>query len=176
VISYLDIQVTEPETPTEPVTLADVKAWANIDFNDDDALITSMIIGARQDIENATNLALVAKGITLYAEASGDTDIISLPYGDASTIVVKGVESDETLSAKTVGSDYYLRANRFVVLNTAGNYQVTYTAGTVVPQALKEAIKMLVAYRYNNRGDQDKQQGLPEDIKQKVEKYVQIWL
>jgi hypothetical protein len=75
-----------------------------------------------------------------------------------------------------VGSDYYLRANRFVVLNTAGNYQVTYTAGTTVPQALKEAIKMLVTYRYNNRGDQDKQQGLPEDIKQKVEKYVQIWL
>jgi uncharacterized phiE125 gp8 family phage protein len=176
VIEYLDIQVTEPDGPTEPVTLADVKAWANVDFSDDDALITSMIIGARQDIENATNLALVAKAVTLIVNASSVTDIIRLPYGAASSIVVKGVESDETLTDKTAGSDYYVRASSYILPSAPGNYQVSYTAGVTVPHTLKEAIKMLVAHRYNNRGDQDKQQGLPDDIRQKVEKYVQIWL
>jgi uncharacterized phiE125 gp8 family phage protein len=174
--NILDIQVVETGTPTEPVTLADVKAWANVDFTDDDALITSMIIGARQDIENLTNLALVAKTVTLIVNASTVTDIIRLPYGAASAIVVKGIESDETLTDKTAGSDYYVRASSYVLPSSPGNYQVTYTAGATVPQTLKEAIKMLVAYRYNNRGDQDKQQGIPEDVRQKVEKYVQIWL
>jgi hypothetical protein len=176
VISYLDIQVTEPNAPTEPVELADAKAWIVDPNPDDDALITSMIIGARQDIENATNLALVPKTVTLIVNSSAVNDIIRLPYGAASAIEVKGVESDETLTDKTPGSDYYLRASGYILPSSPGNYQVTYTAGATVPHTLKEAIKMLVAYRYNNRGDQDKQQGLPEDIKQKVEKYVQIWL
>lgn len=175
-INYLDIQVTEPVGPVEPVTLADAKAWANVDHADDDALITSMITGARQDIENATNLFLVPKVVVVFVESTNENGIIRLPYGVASDVVVKEVESDETLSDLATGEDYYTRANQYVLPASTGTFQIGYTAGATVPAALIEAVKMLVAYRYNNRGDQDKQQGLPEDVKHKVEKYIQIWL
>lgn len=175
-INYLDIQYTEPAGPAEPVTLAEAKAWANIDYADDDALITAMITGARQDIENATNLFLVAKAVVLFVESTSESGIIRLPYGVASDVIVKRVESNETLTDQAVGEDYYTRANQYVLPASTGTYQIGYTAGASVPDSLKEAVKMLVAYRYNNRGDQDKQQGLPEDIQKKIEKYVQIWL
>jgi uncharacterized phiE125 gp8 family phage protein len=176
VINYLNISYTEPEAPTEPVLLADVKAWANIDHTDDDALLTGMITGARQDIENETNTFLVPKEVIVHAESTAENDIIRLPYGVASSIVVSSIETDETLEELTAGTDYYTRASMYVLPGSTGNYHIAYTAGASVPTALKEAVKMLVAYRYNNRGDQEKQHGLPEDIKKKVEKYQQIWL
>lgn len=177
-INYLDIQVTEPAAPEEPVTLPEAKQWAVIDHADDDLMVTSMITGARQDIENATGLFLVPKAVVAYVESTSDNDIIRLPHGTAASIVVKRVGNQEELTDLTAGTDYYTRAAQYVLPNAPGTFQIGYTAGEQVPQALKEAVKMLVAYRYKYRSDQDKdkQQGLPEDVTKKIEKYVQIWL
>jgi hypothetical protein len=75
---------------------------------------------------------------------------------------------------QTINDDYYLNGSLKVV--SASKSKIAYSITPVVPVAIKEAIKMLVAYRYNNRGDQEKQAGIPEDVKAKISKYQQIWL
>jgi uncharacterized phiE125 gp8 family phage protein len=45
----------------EPVSLADAKAYCRVDLADDDALITSLIKGARRHVEKETGLALLTQ-------------------------------------------------------------------------------------------------------------------
>lgn len=51
--------VTAPTV--EPVTLAEAKTFANIDANDEDALINSLIKAARQYVETTYNVALITQ-------------------------------------------------------------------------------------------------------------------
>jgi hypothetical protein len=54
--------VTRTTAPaTEPVTLEDAKAWMRIDIDDDDALITSLIVAAREYAEKYLGRALVTQ-------------------------------------------------------------------------------------------------------------------
>jgi uncharacterized phiE125 gp8 family phage protein len=175
VIYYNQISAVEQADPTEPVTLAEVKEWANVDHADDDSLLTSMIIGARQDIEGETNLRLVPNDVRVTF-TTDKASLISLPYGPPTSLLIYEVDSDGVETA--LDEDYYAVDGNSIAFTYTGKMSLTYVVGdpATVPQALKEAIKMLVAYRYNNRGDQEKQQGLPEDIKWKVKRYQQVWL
>jgi uncharacterized phiE125 gp8 family phage protein len=178
VITISNIQVSE-SSPTEPVSLIEAKAWLQIDFSDHDDLLTSMITGAREDIEQELNLKLVAATASFYADTTKNGEEVTVfPYAfsmaNVSGVTVKLLEDGETDLTQIEDSDYYL--NGTLKINGVQRSKVEYTITPVVPTAIKEAIKMLVAYRYNNRGDQEKQMGLPEDIERKVSKYRAIWL
>ena len=62
--------VTPPAT--EPVTLAELKAWAKIDTDADDALITSLLAAARQAAEDYTRRSFITQSwrLTLDLEPS----------------------------------------------------------------------------------------------------------
>ncbi len=172
-ITYNSITATEDEYPEEPVSISEVKAWANIDSDDDDYLLQTMITGSRQDIENETGLALVEKEVVVAFEISRGGELVMLPHGKpAITVLI----TDDTAATVQVLNDDYRLMGGYLSPKRDGEYKATYTVGTMIQQALKEAIKMLVTYRYNNRGDQEKQYGLPEDIERKISKYVQRWL
>ena len=173
-ITYNDITLTEPDGAEESVNLSEVRPWCNIDSDDDDSLLEGMITGARQDIEKITNQALVTKTVEVYFDCTRESDIIKLPYGAISSLNVYSLEST-TETAMTLGVGYTVRGNSIACLS-GGCFKATYTVGNNVPQALKEAVMMLVAYRYNNRGDGDKQQGIPEDVAVRISKYVLVWL
>lgn len=168
-ITNLNISIVEG-TVTLPVTLAQLKAWGNIDYDSDDTLLADISLGATQDIENETALALVEKVVTVDFDALTD-DVFTLPYVLAQEEITLTDEEDEAIDE----DDYKLRGNKLKLL-TDGSFRLTYTTANTVPAALKQAIKMLAIYRYNNRGDGDKQQGMPEDIERKIYKYRQIWL
>jgi uncharacterized phiE125 gp8 family phage protein len=74
------IQVVETDT-TEPVTLAEAKTWMKVDYTDDDDLITSMITGAREDIEQELHLKLVPSTASFYLNTTkcGET-VGTFPY------------------------------------------------------------------------------------------------
>jgi uncharacterized phiE125 gp8 family phage protein len=179
-ITLSNIQVTETGTPTEPVTVSDAKAWiGGLDgVTDFDGLIGTMITGARQDIENYLSLKLVPSTVSLYLDTTKcDEEITVLPYSlylPSSFTVFNQINKGEDPTAMAVDVDYYL--NGTLSFTTGGRYQLGYAVATTVPQTLKEAIKMLVAYRFDNRGDQEKQQGIPEDVISKINSYKQIWL
>lgn len=173
------IQVAETGTPTEPVTLAEVKAWAKVDYTDDDILLGTMIIGAREDIEQELGLKLVPSTASFYLNtARCGEQVTQFPYAlnfsQVGALVVSLIKDGEVNVTQTLNDDYYF--NGSLKIANASTNKIAYTITPVVPQSIKEAIKMLVAYRYNNRGDQEKQQGIPEDIMSKISKWLQIWL
>lgn len=168
------IYETEQASPVEPVTLAEVKSWGNIDEDDNDVLITEMITGAREDIEGLTNQKLVPNDISVYVESTNETGAVMLPYGTPTGLTVSDID---TMGLETaVDVDYYYLKGDVLNLNKSGNYSLAYSVGITAPRALKEAIMMLVTYRYNNRGDQEKQLGFPEDVLAKVRKYVKVYV
>jgi hypothetical protein len=176
---YSNIQAQDIGTPTEPVTLAEQKAWSKIDFTDEDTLITQMIKAARQAIEHFTNRALVPKTISFSVQTPEQSEFTSvvqlykvkLPYLkgaviDEDTLVVTDFDEVE-LAAET---DYYNRGNLLMYVN--GYYNVTYDVTPTVPQALKEAIMTEVDERYK-RGTNS---GLSQAAQDKAAPFVDIWL
>lgn len=49
---------------SEPVTLAEAKAFCRVDLSDEDALLTSLIVAARRYVEKQTGLALMTQSWT----------------------------------------------------------------------------------------------------------------
>jgi hypothetical protein len=125
------------------------------------------------------NGKLVEASVVAYANTTKPETLIVFPWAlkyshvDLDNVTVYSLVDGEAAEELTINEDYYL--NGSLKLGT-GSFKLEYGITPVVPQALKEAIMMLVAYRYNNRGDQEKQQGIPEDIEAKISKYRQIWL
>jgi hypothetical protein len=172
------IQVIETDT-TEPVTLAEAKTWMKVDYNDDDDLITSMITAAREDIEQELSLKLVPSTASFYLDTTKCGEAVgTFPYAlnlsQVGGVVVSLIQDGEADEVQTLNDDYYF--NGSLKIANASTNKIAYTITPTVPQTIKEAIKMLVSYRYNNRGDQELQQGIPVDILSKVSKFRQIWL
>lgn len=173
--------VTESDTITEPVLLADAKAWMKVDVTDDDTLIEALITAARQDIENYCGIKLVDSSVVAFVSVKdSDEEYLQFPYAirsmiDESSIDVNYLTKGEDDEPQTIDEDYYFEHG--ISFSGTGKYRIEYDVlVTAVPETLKEAIKMLVAYRYHNRGDQEPQLGIPEDIRTKIHKYKQIWL
>jgi len=167
----LSITSVEASAPDEPVTVDEVKEWANIDHTDDDALLFTMIIGARQDVEAETGIKLVPNTVTVVVKAMCD-ERLYLPYVPLITEATPLSVADDLTDAE-IDADGYKVKGGGIQLFAAGTYAVTYTTGGTT-QALNELIKMLVAYRYNNRGDGES--GMPDEIKQRLLKYQKVWL
>lgn len=169
-VVFTNIEATEADGATEPVTLAEAKRWLQVDFTDDDALITDLITAARETIEQYTNLALVDKTVTADAQSTCTGDVMRLPFAlKATEVSVTDLETEETLAA----DEYTLRGNVLRV-SYKGNYSLSYTLTPVVPKALKEAILAEVAQRYKNRGDNA--EGMSVAAQEKANLYRVVWL
>jgi len=145
-----------PLSATEPITVAEAKAYAKITDSVEDTEIGKMITAARQAIEAVTQLCLVPSTVTAYIDNS--RGCIELPLGP--------YVSDFTLAAKdgTAITDYTLILERFKQLEspTTNYLKATYKAGysakgdagyPVMPEDLLNAIKDQFVFLYGNRGD-----------------------
>jgi hypothetical protein len=172
-----NIQVSEGSV-TEPVTLEEVKDWLQVDFTEHDGLLNGMIKGARRTIEKLCNISLVPKAVTLDVETTGD-EKVPMPYtasfSGSPALVVKSFDSNDTETTLVSGTDFYVRGNNIRI--GEGRYSVSYTTvpGTI-PEDIKEAIKMEVAERYANRGENLTTSGLSKGAIEKVSPYQIIWL
>lgn len=181
-IYHTNIRKTNAEDAEDPVSLEDLKAWLQVDFDDRDDLIEVLGESAVLQVESYTNLSLIEKAVTLDVEvtASNKPQEVRLPYClEPETVVVKPVQDDGT-DGETLEDaiDYTIRGNIIRGL-CPGNYSLSYTATATINKALKEAVKMEVAARYNARGEangSNVSEGLSEAAKCKCNPYVQIWL
>jgi uncharacterized phiE125 gp8 family phage protein len=160
---------TEVETFTllisvadEPVTINEAKAHLAVTFNDDDALINSLIPAARRQIEHYTGHILLQRQLT----RSVDRFDQYLELHHRPIVSVDDIDYvDEHGEAQSYG-DFVAQVDRFPArIHPAldgswpstwshGGINVTYTAGysaAEVPEDLKQAILMLVAHWYTNR-------------------------
>lgn len=179
----IDIKRTE-SSPTEPVTLTQVKAHLIITSTDDDTLLTALITSCRKAIEEYCALSIVPKTITLIADLCKEWE---LPYGPATGILQvstrTGSEGSGPGTYQTQTSGWTTDGDEFLSFspsNAGGfnpgspfrgffqwgpyaspyaygenRYKIIYTAGySTVPDLLKLAILNEITFRYENRGEQ----------------------
>lgn len=99
----------------EPVTLSETKTFLNVDFNDEDTLITSLIKAGRQYIETTYNVALITQTVLFTLERFPQTKETSDPLALIEP-VIKPVQSVRFI-------EYYDGANQVQTLSGA-NYEL----------------------------------------------------
>jgi hypothetical protein len=158
----------------EPLDLEEVKEWLLVDSDDDNSLLTRLITTCRQFIEKQTGRKLVPH-LVVQRTCLTEEGILPLFYGEVSDVTGDmdnvALSRLDALGSATVlvrGEDYYLDSTQLYVL-TPGDYKVTYKVGMNPSEDLLEAVKLMIAFRYSNRGDSAAKDQVPEEVVQIIE-------
>jgi uncharacterized phiE125 gp8 family phage protein len=159
------ILITGPAA--EPLSLAEAKSFLRVEHADDDALIGSFIVAARSHVEALTRCALLAQSWRLVRDAwPRDGRLIARigplravtaarvfdASGHASAVdvgrfvldVAAGVIASPAWSLPPPGRDV-----AGIELDVEIGFGVT---SSEVPEPLRQAVRLLVAHMYDNRG------------------------
>lgn len=162
---------------TEPVSLADVKAYLRVDSSAEDALLTFLITSARSWMERATGRAMNTQTWRMTLDAWPAETAIKLPRTPVASVnhvkVYAADGSSQTLDPGSYLTDINMDAPRIVFKSLlrprpglpASGIEIEFVAGygdlsTDVPEPLAQAVKLLVAHWYERRELLDAQ-GLP---------------
>jgi len=153
---------------TEPVSLTEMKSQVRVDITDEDTILATYIAAARQYCEVYTNRAFITQTITqewdcftnpLVLGVSPVVSLTTLKYYDTN-------ESQQTITDNTANIQkdfnssnpalYEGLTNAFPSIGSSINpieaiYVAGYGASSVVPDAIKHAIKLMVSHLYENR-------------------------
>lgn len=159
--------VTGPAS--EPVTLSEAKAHLRVDGTDEDTLISSLIVAARQYAERYMRRALINQTWRYDADAFEDriqlwpspvSSISSVTYVDAtgSTVTVSGSDYQADLAAEPaiLTPSYAAAVWPIPRASSLGSVRVTFVAGygasaSAVPTGIKQAILLLIGHWFANR-------------------------
>lgn len=145
----LDKKVTTFPT-VEPVTLADFKLWASIDFDEKDTVLTSLIVAARELLEEKYDIGIALKMITAIVDNScGGIEIPGAPVGTVTGKDQNGNAVDLTI----IGFDH-----KFVESPCSCYLSLEYESGydtAETPEVLKTAIKQQVLWMFEHLGDEN---------------------
>jgi uncharacterized phiE125 gp8 family phage protein len=172
----------------EPVSLDDAKAHLRLVQNDDDPLISTLIIAARRRIEAETGLALIAQGWSCYRDDWPDDGLVELPVAPLIAVTRVTTYADDDTAADIDPAHYYvdsvstpprlaLRGSRAWPRpgRVANGIEIAVTAGfgsaaLAVPEDIRNAVLQLVAHLYENRGT-GKDAGLPLTVAAALARY-----
>ncbi len=154
----------------EPVALAEAKAHLRIGHDDEDALISTLIVTARRQIETQTGLKLIEQGWSFFRDDWPETGIVTLPLAPLIAIGDVRTFGDDDVAATIDPSHYYVdavsRPPRLMLRGSRvwarpgriGNgIEIELTVGfgpsaTDVPEDLRQALLQLVGHWYESRG------------------------
>ena len=153
----------------EPVTLDEAKAYLRVEHDDDDDVIAALIAGARVHVEAQTRRALITQSWRLIRDswpASGRISILPAPLRalvaarvyqlDGSTQAIATAAFVADLAAAPAVLSFAagaLPAPGRVIAGIELDVEVGYgDAPADVPEDLRQAIRVLVAHWYENRG------------------------
>lgn len=150
-------------SPTEPVTLAEVKLWGKIEHNDEDGVLTSLIASCRDELERYLKIAFVTQvWRDDLDKLDGAVYSPRLPL-TAVSITVDTVADTEFKFNQATGR---VKSDREIYNS---DIVVTYTSTvTALQPILRSALLDLISYRFYNRGNAESMQ-LPMDIKNRIQ-------
>ena len=155
----------------EPVGLADLKAWLRIDADDEDGLITALITSARLSLETATGKAFITQSWRLVLDQWPGPPVVNVPLAPLQSLTAARIyNADGTTSALNI-DDFLietaaLQTPRITLfkrqpppLRPVSGIELDVVAGygsdgSMVPATLILALKLLVAFWFENRGDE----------------------
>lgn len=164
-------QVTPPAV--EPVMLEETKLHLRVDGTEEDSLIAALITAARQKAEDYTRRAFITQTWELALDsACGVLHLPRPPVQVVETITVDGVAVAAENYALVALEALHIKVPLYAV--NPGGVVIRYRAGygdatSDVPQAIRQAILMLVAHLYEHRGDEAVE--LPPMVKTLLQPY-----
>lgn len=165
--------VVKTAPAVEPLTVAEAKDHLRIDHNDEDVLLNSLIMAARQHVESPlTNRSLITTTWNYYLPSFGFGSEIELPRPPLQSVTgiyytTDGGSETEFDSSK-YSVDTYSTPGRIVLnrteswptdeLEEVNGVRIEFVAGygdddVDVPQAIRQAMLLIVAEMYENRED-----------------------
>jgi uncharacterized phiE125 gp8 family phage protein len=161
----MSVLLTPPAV--EPLSLGEVKQFLRVEHDDDDTLIEALIAGARIHVEAQTRSALIAQTWRLVLDAWPRSKIIPVLPAPLRTLLAARVYLDgDTAQTVAIGDFGIDRVSQpGVLIVPAGMPTPTRASGGIeidvelgygaapgdVPEPLRQAIRLLVAYWYENR-------------------------
>lgn len=164
--------VIHTEPASEPITLAEAKAYLRVDSSGDDALITSLIVSARKLCEEHMQRAIMSQTLQLFLDSLDDIDeplwegmrtgpylnyyknYIDLPMPPVTSVTHVKTYDDEDTATTFANTKYY-------VDNAKQPARIVLRTGETFPTALRVAnaieVKYIVGYASAN--------AVPEPIK-----------
>lgn len=164
------LQIVTPPA-AEPVSLDEAKLHLRVDGTAEDTLITSLIAAARQEIEFETGRALMTQTWDYWLDGWPCGGVLALPLPPLQSVTSIKYFDTANAEATLASSSYYVDVGSTpgrVVLNygqawpatmlrPANGVCVRFVAGfgnsAAVPAKLTLALKVLLAWLYENRGD-----------------------
>jgi len=163
------VVVTAPAE--EPITLSEAKAHLRVDDSSSDALITSLIVAAREYAEKYTNRALITQTLRAYYDSFYDQNpdgVLRLPRPVLQSVTsVKYIDTNGT--EQTVSSSLYKvdvasvparvvpvfgevwPSARYEINAVYVEYVAGYGLADVVPQDIKQAMFLHIGHMFENR-------------------------
>lgn len=186
------LQLTSPAV--EPVGLADFKAHARIDSEDEDALLNAMLLAARAHIETLSGKVLITQTWRMLADTlptDGRMALLMRPIQSVDSVVLYDASgTPSNLEPEDWLADLGGRWPRLMLRRPAASrmramngIEVDITAGygdsgLDVPAVLKHAILMLAAHWYAHRstGFDFTSAGEPDGLLDLIEPFREVRL
>jgi uncharacterized phiE125 gp8 family phage protein len=160
------IVLTAPPA-AEPISLAEAKAHLRIDADDENPMLTALIIAARMFVERTLGLALITQSWSYFLDFWPRAGCITLPILPVQLVgavkVHDGAGGSVTLDAASYAVDV-LSPARLVLKGAVpatqarelNPFEVDFTAGygdeaDDVPGPIRHALKLLVAHWFERR-------------------------
>lgn len=159
----------------EPVALTDIKAWLRIDSTAEDDAINALLLAARQLIESVTRRKLITQSWRFVLEAFPQDNILRIPFAPFQSVLAMRVYDVNNVATPLAPALWTLDANpeaARLLFTTAPPAPGRAIAGieidvmlgygatpTAVPEPIRQAIRMLAARWYENRGDGEADSG-----------------
>jgi uncharacterized phiE125 gp8 family phage protein len=155
------------EPAIEPLSLAEAKAFLRVETDDDDALISALIAAARLHVESQTQLALITQRWRMVFDCwprHGRIAVRPAPLKavDAARVFDAGGHAhpiDMQAFVPDLGASMlaFMPWSVPVTTRIAAGIEIDVTVGfgdaaADVPEPLRQAIRLLVAHWYDNRG------------------------
>lgn len=153
----------------EPVTLAEMKLYLRLDGADEDDLVSALIMAGRLTVERTARIALIDQTWRLRLPAWPAGRVVRLPFHPLAAVEAVRVGTGPGTFALVDPGSYRLDLScepGSLLVDTAVPDPATRAAGieidvtcgfgasaTAVPQPLILAVRRLVAYWFETRGD-----------------------
>lgn len=178
---------------SEPVSLAEAKAQLRVAHGEDDQLIAALVTAARRVVEARTGLSLMAQDWLCLRDDWPPDGVIALPVAPVRAVDEVGVFGEDDVTAVIDPAHYILdAASRPARVLLRGSRQwprpgralngigIRVAAGfgaapQDVPQPLRQAVLLLVAHFYAQRGDEPGR-GLPLNLAALLDPYRMVRL
>jgi uncharacterized phiE125 gp8 family phage protein len=165
----------------EPVSLAEAKGWLRVEGSDEDSLIQALIIAARLMVESEIGLVLLAQNWRIVGDSWPASETIPVPIGR-----VLAVTGGRVFAAN--GTPQAIQAGDFEIIKGLERDAIRPNArpapgrpragieidlrlgfgefASQVPESLRLAMRQLIAFWYENRGDATiVERGLPAPVR-----------